>query len=36
MCIRDRVKALDKSIEIQDLYLLEKTGGKSGDYRRKS
>ena len=30
------VKALDKSIEIQDLYLLEKTGGKSGDYRRKS
>jgi len=27
-------KALDKSIEIQDLYLLEKTGGKSGDYRR--
>jgi cyclic pyranopterin phosphate synthase len=30
------VKALDKSIEIQDLYLLEKTGGKSGTYRRKS
>jgi cyclic pyranopterin phosphate synthase len=29
------VKALDKSIEIQDLYLLEKTGGKSGTYRRK-
>jgi hypothetical protein len=28
------VKALDKSIEIQDVYLLEKTGGKSGDYRR--
>jgi molybdenum cofactor biosynthesis enzyme len=27
-------KALDKSIEIQDLYLLEKTGGKSGDFRR--
>ena len=27
-------KALDKAIEIQDLYLLEKTGGKSGDYRR--
>jgi hypothetical protein len=24
-------KALDKSIEIQDLYLLEKSGGKSGD-----
>ncbi|MBZ5583900.1 MAG: cyclic pyranopterin monophosphate synthase MoaC, partial [Acidobacteriia bacterium] len=30
------VKALDKSVEIQDLYLLEKTGGKSGDYRRES
>jgi cyclic pyranopterin phosphate synthase len=29
------LKALDKSIEIQDLYLLEKTGGKSGGYRRK-
>jgi cyclic pyranopterin monophosphate synthase len=27
-------KALDKSIEIQDLYLLSKTGGKSGDYNR--
>jgi molybdenum cofactor biosynthesis enzyme len=27
-------KALDKRIEIQDLFLLEKTGGKSGDFRR--
>ena len=27
-------KALDKSIEIQDVYLIEKTGGKSGDFRR--
>ncbi len=27
-------KALDKAIEITDLYLLEKTGGKSGDFRR--
>jgi Molybdenum cofactor biosynthesis enzyme len=27
-------KALDKSIEIQDLYLVQKTGGKSGDYNR--
>jgi molybdenum cofactor biosynthesis enzyme len=27
-------KALDKSIEIQDLWLLEKTGGKSGAFRR--
>jgi cyclic pyranopterin phosphate synthase len=29
------LKALDKSIEIQDLYLLEKTGGKSGNFRRR-
>lgn len=34
LTIYDMLKALDKSIEIQDLYLLEKTGGKSGDYRR--
>jgi molybdenum cofactor biosynthesis enzyme len=27
-------KALDKSIEIQDLYLVQKTGGKSGDFQR--
>jgi cyclic pyranopterin phosphate synthase len=35
LTVYDMVKGLDKSIEIQDLYLLEKTGGKSGDYRRK-
>jgi cyclic pyranopterin phosphate synthase len=35
LTVYDMVKALDKSIEIQDLYLLEKTGGKSGTYRRK-
>jgi cyclic pyranopterin phosphate synthase len=29
-------KALDKSIEIQDVYLLEKTGGKSGTFRRRT
>ncbi len=34
LTVYDMLKALDKSIEIQDLYLLEKTGGKSGDYRR--
>jgi cyclic pyranopterin phosphate synthase len=34
LTIYDMIKALDKSIEIQDLYLLEKTGGKSGDFRR--
>jgi cyclic pyranopterin phosphate synthase len=36
LTVYDMVKALDKSIEIQDLYLLEKTGGKSGEFRRKS
>jgi molybdenum cofactor biosynthesis enzyme len=30
------IKALDKSIEIQDVYLLEKGGGKSGDFRREA
>ena len=35
LTVYDMVKALDKSIEIQDLYLLEKTGGKNGDFRRK-
>lgn len=34
LTIYDMTKALDKSIEIQDLYLLSKTGGKSGDYQR--
>jgi cyclic pyranopterin monophosphate synthase len=36
LTVYDMMKALDKSIEIQDLYLLEKTGGKSGDFHRKS
>jgi len=34
LTVYDMTKALDKSISIQDLYLLEKTGGKSGDFRR--
>lgn len=34
LTVYDMTKALDKGIEIQDLYLVEKTGGKSGDYRR--
>ena len=34
LTVYDMVKALDKSIAIQDVYLLEKTGGKSGDFRR--
>ena len=36
LTVYDMTKALDKSIEIQDLYLLQKTGGKSGDYLRNS
>jgi cyclic pyranopterin monophosphate synthase len=34
LTIYDMTKALDKRIEIQDIYLLEKTGGKSGEFRR--
>ena len=34
LTVYDMTKALDKSIEIQDLYLLTKTGGKSGDFQR--
>jgi len=34
LTVYDMMKALDKSIEVTDVYLLEKTGGKSGDYRR--
>jgi cyclic pyranopterin monophosphate synthase len=34
LTVYDMTKALDKSIEIQDLFLLSKTGGKSGDFKR--
>lgn len=34
LTVYDMMKALDKSIEIQDVYLLEKTGGKSGAFHR--
>jgi len=34
LTVYDMTKALDKRIEIQDIWLLEKTGGKSGDFRR--
>jgi cyclic pyranopterin phosphate synthase len=34
LTVYDMTKALDKAIEIQNVYLLEKTGGKSGDFRR--
>lgn len=34
LTLYDMTKALDKGIEIQDLYLLTKTGGKSGNFER--
>jgi cyclic pyranopterin phosphate synthase len=34
LTVYDMTKALDKSIEIQDVFLIEKTGGKSGDFKR--
>ena len=34
LTIYDMTKALDKAIEIREIYLIEKTGGKSGNYRR--
>ena len=34
LTVYDMTKALDKGIEIVEVYLLEKTGGKSGDWRR--
>lgn len=34
LTIYDMTKALNKAIEIRAIYLLEKTGGKSGTFRR--
>ena len=34
LTIYDMCKAMDKSMEIVDIRLVEKTGGKSGTYRR--
>lgn len=34
LTVYDMTKALDKGIEIREIYLLEKSGGKSGTYRR--
>jgi cyclic pyranopterin monophosphate synthase len=34
LTVYDMCKALDKGIEITDICLLEKTGGKGGDFRR--
>jgi len=35
LTVYDMCKALDKGIEIREVVLESKTGGKSGDYRRK-
>lgn len=34
LTIYDMTKALDKEIEIREVHLLQKTGGKSGTFRR--
>jgi len=34
LTVYDMCKALDKAIEISQVHLLEKTGGKSGDFKR--
>src|SRR5438309_6498484 len=34
LTVYDMCKALDKGMELSDIHLLEKTGGKSGDFRR--
>lgn len=36
LTIYDMAKAVDKTIMIEDIKLLEKTGGKSGDFVRKA
>lgn len=35
LTVYDMCKALDKSISIREIVLLSKSGGKSGDFRRK-
>ena len=34
MCIRDRCKAIDKRMELGEIRLESKSGGKSGDFVR--
>jgi cyclic pyranopterin phosphate synthase len=34
LTLYDMAKALDKNMEIRQIMLLKKTGGKSGDYVR--
>jgi cyclic pyranopterin phosphate synthase len=35
LTVYDMLKAVDKAMVIGDIVLIEKTGGKSGDYRRR-
>ncbi|CAB3392864.1 cyclic pyranopterin monophosphate synthase MoaC [Kyrpidia spormannii] len=34
LTVYDMCKAIDRAMEVTSVYLLEKSGGKSGDYRR--
>jgi cyclic pyranopterin phosphate synthase len=34
LCVYDMVKGLDRGVEVTRVALLEKSGGKSGDWRR--
>lgn len=36
LTIYDMCKSIDKTIEITDIYLLKKSGGKSGEFERKT
>ena len=36
LTVYDMCKAMDKSMEITDIHLVSKTGGKSGEYSRTS
>src|SRR5438270_14087909 len=36
LTVYDMCKALDKGMQITDVVLVQKTGGKSGDFRRKA
>lgn len=35
LTVYDMLKALDRSVEIREIHLLEKSGGRSGRYRRR-
>ena len=35
LTIYDMLKAVDRAMEITDIHLMEKSGGKSGDWTRR-